>query len=119
MKNSKPEPKSERRPWGEFHILEDAAHFKCKRLIVEPGQQLSYQSHEQREEHWVFIRGRGIVVLDNKEHQVGTGTYIKIPQQSKHRIRNNGTEPLELIEVQLGDYFGEDDITRYDDDYGR
>lgn len=112
-------PKHEVRPWGEFHVLEDAAHFKCKRLCVLPGQQLSYQSHDRREEHWIFTRGHGIVVLDGTEHQVGTGSYIKIPLMAKHRIRNTGTEPLELIEVQLGDYFGEDDIRRYQDDYGR
>jgi mannose-6-phosphate isomerase-like protein (cupin superfamily) len=107
------------RPWGEYFILSEMPHFKCKRLTVKPGQQLSYQSHEQREEHWVFTSGSGVVVLDEKEFPVKVGMYIKIPKKAKHRIRNTGKTVLELIEVQLGEYFGEDDIVRYQDDYGR
>ncbi|GIL16341.1 MAG: mannose-1-phosphate guanylyltransferase/mannose-6-phosphate isomerase [Oligoflexia bacterium] len=109
----------EERPWGRFDILRDYQHFKSKIIQVNPGSQISYQSHSKREEHWIIIQGQGVVVLDEKEVPVQKGSYIKIPLQSKHRIRNTGAEPLEFVEVQLGTYFGEDDIVRYQDDYKR
>lgn len=109
----------EDRPWGRYDVLADQTHFKCKVLRVNPGQRLSYQSHAQREEHWVFVQGEGVVILDDVENRVKKGSYIKIPRQARHRIVNTGSEPLQLIEVQLGDYFGEDDIVRYADDYNR
>lgn len=109
----------EERPWGRFEILRDEGHFKSKVIVVNPGGRISYQSHSKREEHWVIVRGSGEVIIDEKVTPVKAGTYIKIPLQAKHRIRNTSEEPLEFIEVQLGSYFGEDDITRYSDDYGR
>ena len=109
----------EERPWGSFEVLKDTSTFKSKVIEVDSGHQLSYQSHEKREEHWIIVQGEGEVVLDEEIYQVTKGSYIHIPQQSKHRMRNSGNEKLIFIEIQLGDYFGEDDITRYSDDYRR
>jgi mannose-6-phosphate isomerase-like protein (cupin superfamily) len=107
------------RPWGYFSVLEDEATHKVKRIVVSAGQRLSYQSHEKREEAWVFISGEGIVIIDDVEHSVKAGSIIKIPLRAKHRIKNTGGARLEFIEIQTGTYFGEDDIVRYSDDYGR
>ncbi|MCE2930933.1 MAG: phosphomannose isomerase type II C-terminal cupin domain [Vampirovibrionales bacterium] len=110
---------SESRPWGTFHVLQDEPHFKLKRILVEPKQRLSLQKHHKREEHWLVTKGQGIVTVDSQEHDVKTGTYIHIPQGAVHRISNPFEEAVEFIEVQLGDYFGEDDIVRLEDDYNR
>lgn len=109
----------EDRPWGRYEILREEDHFKSKVIHVNPGQQISYQSHNQREEHWVVTQGSGEVVLDDQVIPVKRGTYVKIPLKAKHRIRNTGKDTIEFIEVQTGDYFGEDDIIRYQDDYKR
>ncbi len=109
----------EYRPWGYYEILKDTEHFKSKVIRVAPHSQISYQSHNQREEHWVITRGVGEVVLNDEVIPVKAGSYVKIPLQSKHRIRNTTAEDLEFVEVQLGTYFGEDDIIRYQDDYKR
>lgn len=109
----------EERPWGRFEILKDTDKFKSKVIQVDAGQQISYQSHAKREEHWIIIRGVGEVILDDKVIPVKAGTYVKIPLAAKHRIRNTGTEMIEFVEVQMGTYFGEDDIVRYQDDYQR
>lgn len=109
----------EERPWGKFEVLRDETHYKSKIITVNPGGQLSYQSHNKREEHWVVVKGSGEVILDDKVVPVKMGSYIKIPLAARHRVRNTGGEPLQFIEVQLGTYFGEDDIVRYTDDYGR
>lgn len=109
----------EDRPWGHFEVLRDTKRFKSKVIQVHPGQQLSLQSHAKREEHWIITAGSGEVVLDDKIVPVRAGVYVHIPLGAKHRMRNTGKETLEFIEVQLGSYFGEDDIVRYQDDYGR
>jgi mannose-1-phosphate guanylyltransferase/mannose-6-phosphate isomerase len=109
----------EERPWGRFEILRDESHFKSKVIRVNPGQQISYQSHQKREEHWVVVRGQGEVILNDQTIPVQMGSYVKIPSGAKHRVRNNNSQPMEFIEVQLGTYFGEDDIVRYQDDYKR
>ncbi|MEZ4873229.1 MAG: phosphomannose isomerase type II C-terminal cupin domain [Bdellovibrionales bacterium] len=90
-----------------------------QKIIVDPGSQLSYQSHAKRQEHWVVISGNAEVVLDESEHKLGPGESIMIPVGAKHRMRNPGTEPLVFVEIQTGTYFGEDDIVRYEDDYNR
>jgi len=113
------EHRFEFRPWGDFEILRDSDRFKSKLLHVRPGHRLSYQSHRHRSEHWVIVAGRPEVVLDDVVHRLAPGDHIHIPQGAKHRIRNPGTETVELVEVQLGTYFGEDDIVRYEDDYER
>ena len=86
---------------------------------MDAGQQLSYQSHTRREEHWLIISGEAEVVLDGKTHNLKAGQSIDIPVGAKHRMRNPGKRPLQFVEVQTGTYFGEDDITRYQDDYNR
>ena len=107
------------RPWGRFEILRDTAEFKSKVIDVNPGAQISYQSHTKRAEHWIVVKGRGEVILDDRTLPASPGVHINIPVGAKHRIRNLGTEVLQFVEVQLGSYFGEDDIVRYDDAYGR
>jgi mannose-6-phosphate isomerase-like protein (cupin superfamily) len=107
------------RPWGRFDVLADRDDFKSKIIEVDAGQQLSYQSHNQRAEHWIIVEGQGEVVLDDKVIPVRAGSYVFIPLQAKHRMRNTGTQPLKFVEVQTGSYFGEDDIIRYQDDYKR
>jgi mannose-1-phosphate guanylyltransferase/mannose-1-phosphate guanylyltransferase/mannose-6-phosphate isomerase len=107
------------RPWGEFEVLRDTERFKSKILRVRPGHQLSYQSHRHRSEHWVVVAGRPEVVLDGEVHRLAPGEHVHVPQGARHRIRNPGGETVEIVEVQLGSYFGEDDIVRYEDDYDR
>ncbi|MGZ3774111.1 MAG: mannose-1-phosphate guanylyltransferase/mannose-6-phosphate isomerase [Pseudobdellovibrionaceae bacterium] len=107
------------RPWGYFEILKDTENFKSKVIRVNPHAQISYQSHSKREEHWTITSGTGEVVLNDEVIPVKAGTHIHIPLGAKHRIRNNTDFVLEFVEVQLGSYFGEDDIVRYQDDYQR
>lgn len=107
------------RPWGYFEILKNTETFKSKVIQVLPGSQISYQSHQKRAEHWVITKGTGEVVLNEDVIPVKSGSHVYIPVQAKHRIRNNSSEVLEFVEVQLGSYFGEDDIVRYQDDYKR
>jgi mannose-6-phosphate isomerase-like protein (cupin superfamily) len=113
------DPTYEERPWGSFTILEDKDTHKAKRLVVKPGQRLSYQLHHHRAEHWVVVAGTATVTLDDVVIDVPTGSHIEIPLEAKHRVQNNGEVDLEFVEVQTGTYFGEDDIERFDDDYGR
>jgi mannose-6-phosphate isomerase len=107
------------RPWGHYVVLEDNPRHKVKRIVVNPGQRLSLQLHHQRAEHWLVIEGEGLVTLDDDEILVCTGEDINIPREARHRIRNQGSVPCVFIEVQTGEYFGEDDIVRFEDDYGR
>lgn len=109
----------ENRPWGQFEVLKDSDYFKSKILRADPGQRLSYQSHDKRSEHWIIVKGEPTVILNDKEIKLKAGDHIHIPQGAKHRLINNSTEMVEWIEVQTGSYFGEDDIHRYQDDYGR
>ena len=107
------------RPWGHFCVLEDAARHKVKRIVVNPGQRLSLQKHERRREHWFVLEGEALVTRDNEEIPLACGHAINIPEGAWHRVRNPGTTPLVFVEVQTGEYFGEDDIIRAEDDYGR
>jgi mannose-6-phosphate isomerase len=107
------------RPWGSYEVLEDALTHKVKRIEVRPGQRLSYQRHGRRAEHWFVVRGTGHVTLDGNAVEVGPGDAIDIPRRSAHRIANLGDSMLVFVEVQHGDYFGEDDIERLEDDFGR
>ena len=113
-------PIFEERPWGSFTILDEGENFKVKRLEVLPGKRLSYQRHSRRSEHWFVVRGTAKVTLNDAEILVRTGEALDIPRGAAHRIENSpGDEKLILIETQTGDYFGEDDIERLDDDFGR
>jgi mannose-6-phosphate isomerase len=109
----------ETRPWGGYEVLADEPTHKVKRLTVEPGQRLSYQRHARRSEHWFVVAGEGVVTLDGEAHPVAAGSAIDVPVGTAHRIASSGTEPLVFVEVQHGASFGEDDIERLDDDYGR
>ncbi len=109
----------EQRPWGTFTVLADDDDCKVKRLTVDPGQRLSYQRHHHRSEHWVVVTGRARVTLDGVDRDLEPGQMVDIPLGAAHRVMNPGSTELAFIEVQLGDYFGEDDIVRLSDDYGR
>lgn len=110
----------EERPWGSFTILDEGDNYKVKRLEVLPGKRLSYQRHSRRAEHWFVVRGIAKVTLNDAEILVETGQALDIPRGAAHRIENSpGSENLVIIETQTGDYFGEDDIERLDDDFGR
>jgi mannose-1-phosphate guanylyltransferase/mannose-6-phosphate isomerase len=110
---------TEYRPWGSFTILENGQFYKIKRLSVLTGKQLSYQMHYHRSEHWVVVSGTGTVTLDGEDRLVHSGENIFIPAGARHRLRNDGRLLLEVIEVQSGQYLGEDDIVRFEDDFGR
>jgi mannose-6-phosphate isomerase len=108
------------RPWGNYTVLDEGAHYKVKRITVHAGKRLSYQRHTRRAQHWLVVDGAGRVTLDGRDFDVIPGNAVDIPVEAAHRIANTGTaEPLIFIEVQRGDYFGEDDIVRLDDDFGR
>ena len=107
------------RPWGHFLVLTDEPDHKVKRIVVRPGQRLSLQRHSRREEHWFVVRGEALVTVDGTEVALSPGGAIDIPRGALHRIFNRGGGELVFIEVQRGDYFGEDDIERREDDYGR
>lgn len=107
------------RPWGQFKVLAQEAHFIVKRLIVYPFAQISLQSHQHRTENWVVVKGRAGVQLDDKEFELGIGESVRVSKNQKHRLTNPCNEPLEIIEVQSGDCLDERDIVRYDDQYER
>jgi mannose-6-phosphate isomerase-like protein (cupin superfamily) len=107
------------RPWGSWHVLDEAPGFKVKRIEVTPGHRLSLQTHAQRSEHWIVVRGTATCLLDGDLHVVPLGGSLDVPVGAKHRISNEHDEHLVLIEIQRGPYLGEDDIVRFDDDYGR
>lgn len=107
------------RPWGTYTVLAEADGFKVKTIEVRPGQRLSYQRHARRAEHWFVVAGQGLVTLDGSNVDVWPGDAVDVPCGAAHRIQNTGPVPLVFVEVQHGDYFGEDDIVRLDDDYGR
>jgi len=112
-------PSFEARPWGSFTVLDDAMTHKVKTLTVNPGHRLSYQRHQHRAEHWFVVTGTATVTVDDKENTLERGEYIDIPMMAWHRIENRGDIDLTFVEVQHGAYFGEDDIERRSDDYGR
>ena len=111
--------KTVHRPWGSFTILEDAPDCKVKRLVVKPGQVLSLQRHKRRAEHWTVVRGTAKVRLGDQEFLLEANQSTFVPVETLHRLENPGEEDIHLIEVQTGDYFGEDDIERLEDIYGR
>jgi mannose-6-phosphate isomerase-like protein (cupin superfamily) len=107
------------RPWGQYQILYDGDDCKVKRITVNPGGKLSYQYHFKRNEDWLIISGHGVVTLDGIKSSISPGHRIHIATKIPHRVHNTGSEPLVFIEIQTGSYFGEDDIVRIEDDYGR
>lgn len=111
--------KKSKRPWGNYTVITEDINFKLKIIEVDPGERLSYQFHNKRSEVWTIIEGRGEVIIDGKIMEMKYGDSIKIKKKSKHRISNNSDSILKFVEVQTGTYFGEDDIVRFEDIYGR
>lgn len=108
------------RPWGHYEVLSDGPDFKTKAITVRPGKRLSYQRHARRSEHWFVVKGTGVVTLDGETVRVEPGVAVDVPVGVAHRIENTDqASDLVFVEVQHGDYFGEDDILRLEDDYGR
>lgn len=110
---------TEERPWGRFKNLFDSEYTKVKLIEVDAGKRLSYQSHTKRRESWTVVRGEARVTLDDVVHTLAVGDQIDIPVGVKHRLENASDKTLAIIEAQTGTYFGEDDIKRYQDDWGR
>lgn len=112
-------PITVKRPWGSYTVLENPDFYKTKRIEVRPGKRLSLQYHFKREEHWTFVKGVGKVRVGEKELVVERGSQVYIPLEAVHRVENTGDDTLIFIETQVGTYFGEDDIIRIEDDWGR
>lgn len=110
---------TELRPWGSFTVLEEGRGYKIKRIEVNPGHRLSLQMHYHRSEHWIVVSGTAKVVCGERELIIHQNQSTYVPQGNVHRLENPGVIPLVLIEVQNGEYLGEDDITRFEDDYAR
>ena len=110
---------SENRPWGSFTILDEGDGFKVKRLSVNPGHKLSLQYHHHRSEHWTVVQGVATVTVGEDIKKLKVNESVYIPLKEKHALSNEGEELMQLIEVQVGDYLGEDDIVRLEDRYGR
>lgn len=107
------------RPWGSWWVLDEGEEYKVKRILVRPNSQLSYQSHRHRSEHWVVLTGVAHCRINDVETAVSPGQSVDVPRMAKHRLSNHGSQDLVIIEVQRGRYTGEDDIERFEDDYGR
>ncbi|MGJ3247272.1 MAG: phosphomannose isomerase type II C-terminal cupin domain [Elainellaceae cyanobacterium] len=110
---------TELRPWGSFTVLEEGRGYKIKRIEVKPGHRLSLQMHHHRSEHWIVVSGTAKVNCDDKETLLFSNQSTYVPPCTSHRLENPGVIPLILIEVQNGEYLGEDDIVRFQDDYAR
>jgi mannose-1-phosphate guanylyltransferase / mannose-6-phosphate isomerase len=107
------------RPWGNYTILEEGPRYKVKRIVVDPQQRLSLQWHHHRSEHWIVVKGSAKVTIGEKEQIIEENQSVYVPKKGTHRLENPTDTPIELIEVQVGDYLGEDDIVRVEDVYGR
>lgn len=112
-------PRYDERPWGNFTVLDEGTGYKVKRIEVLPGKRLSYQTHARRAEHWFVTQGTARVTLDGKEILLSPGEYVDIAIGQAHRVENPGEGNVIFIEVQRGDYLGEDDIIRLQDDFFR
>lgn len=110
---------TEEKPWGSYTNLMDEEYTKVKKIVIKPGEAPSYQYHFKRSEIWIIVKGLAEIKIDDSVVVYSTGDIITIPKQAKHQVRNIGEDELVFVEVQLGDYFGEDDIVRLEDKYGR
>ena len=108
-----------KKPWGSYQNILDEDYTKVKKIVINPGESPSYQYHFKRSEIWVLVKGTGKVKIDDEVHYYREGDVVFIPKEAKHQMTNIGDADLIFIEVQLGDYFGEDDIVRLEDKYGR
>ena len=116
--------KYEKRPWGYYEVLcagnaEEGMAYQVKRLVIFPGKQFSLQTHEHREEYWVIAQGQGTIRIGNTMYPKTVGDQMYVPKRILHRAKNTGLEDLVIIETQIGTYLGEDDIKRFEDDFGR
>ena len=107
------------KPWGTYENLLEDEKTKVKKIVIKPGEKPSYQYHFKRNEVWVIVSGKGSLLLDDELSEVEAGSVVVVPAKVKHRITNTGQEDLIFIEVQTGEYFGEDDIVRLEDAYSR
>lgn len=114
-----PREPTETRPWGAFYVLDEGADFKVKRIVVTPQGRLSLQSHKHRSEHWTVVAGEATVTIGDNVRVLRRGEAADIAKGERHRLENFGSVDLEVIEVQFGDYLGEDDNVRYEDVYQR
>lgn len=112
------EPTFDKRPWGTWELLAMGPGYKVKRLVIQPGHRLSLQYHQGRSEHWVVVQGVATVIRDDEVFELHPNESCYIPVRCRHRIANEGPEPLVIIEIQYG-MCDEDDIVRLEDDYGR
>ena len=120
LKEGKKIPVDEaQKPWGHYRVLHKEKGIQVKRIELKPGCRLSLQKHARRAEKWTVIAGTGVATLGVKENPVREGSAIEVPVGEIHRIENTGKDPLVFIEIQFGDYLGEDDIVRLEDDFGR
>ena len=110
---------TEQRPWGSWSVLDEGDGYKVKKIVVEPGHRLSYQTHAERAEHWYVIRGTATCTIDGQTVLARVGESVEVVLGAAHRLANDHDETLVIIEVQRGAYLGEDDICRLEDDYGR
>ncbi len=110
---------TDHRPWGFYTVLADEVDHKVKRICVDPEKRLSLQRHRRRAEHWYLLSGEAVVTIDGRDRPLRAGESVDIPCGAAHRLKNTGTKEAIFIEVQTGAYFGEDDIERLEDDYGR
>ena len=111
--------REDKRPWGSYEVLSDTPNYKVKKIEVLPKSELSLQRHNRRSEHWQIVSGEAVVTLEDQKINLNAGESIDIPLGAKHRIENTSNQNMIFIEVQRGDYFGEDDIERFEDKYGR
>ncbi|HMG35975.1 MAG TPA: phosphomannose isomerase type II C-terminal cupin domain [Blastocatellia bacterium] len=107
------------RPWGGYEVLAEGPGYKVKLIVVRAGHRLSLQKHSIRSEHWVIVAGTALVTVGDRELELGVDQTVDIPPNTLHRVANPGKDDLQFIEVQCGEYLGEDDITRFHDDYNR
>jgi mannose-6-phosphate isomerase len=119
VKDTIDSPVFDQRPWGSFTVLDEGSGYKVKRIEVLPKKRLSYQRHLRRAEHWFVVSGIAKVTLNDREILLKSAEAIDIPVTAKHRVENPEDELLIFIEIQRGDYLGEDDIERFEDDFGR
>ena len=121
-KDSRPEADVHRkvhRPWGSYDVLDAGEGFQVKRLTISPGASVSFQYHHHRAEHWIVVRGTAKVTKGDEVFLLKENESVSMPQGIRHRLENPGTTPLEVIEAQMGEYLGEDDIIRLEDNYNR
>ena len=119
MKGESNPMSTDKRPWGNYRILHKEPGIQVKRIEVSPGLRFSLQKHAKRSEKWIVLSGTGLVTLGKQTIPVNPGVFVDVPTGEIHRMHNTGQEPLVFVEVQFGEYLGEDDIVRLEDDFGR